>query len=224
MIELYHKNHTNKQYTSIGLFREIKNKINPKKVLYPGSYVHITPSLIFPDVTYVDSFKNTKKFYDSKEVKEYINENKEYSEESQFTFYQQDYFKDIPEDLESFDVVISQYAGFVGQAVKKYLKRGGVLVCNNSHGDASMASLDGDYELYAIYRRRSDDKFTISDKNLSDYLIPKKKDSLSKELLERTMRGVAYIKSPSGYIFRKKWPFFGIFMRLFPNRFRDHWA
>lgn len=72
MIELYKKYNLDKDYTSIWLFRELKNKYNHDRVLYPWSYVHITPSLIFSDVTYVDSYKNTHKFYEDLEVKKYI--------------------------------------------------------------------------------------------------------------------------------------------------------
>ena len=204
MLELYKKNHIKKEYTSIGLFREIKKKFDPKRILYPGSYIHITPSLVFSDVTYVDSFKNTHRFFESLEVKNYIVKNKEYDEKPQYNFYHQNYLKDLPEELESFDVVISQYGGFVGQAVKKYLKGKGILVCNNSHGDASMASIDPDYELIAVYNRRTDEKFSISKKKLNEYLIPKKEITITKEFLEKTMKGIAYTKSPSGYIFRKK--------------------
>ena len=203
-LELYKKNHLDKDYTLIGLFREIKTMFNPKKILYPGCYIHITPSLIFPDVTYVDSFRNTNKFYENLEIKKFIEKNKEYTEKSKFKFYLQDYSKDLPEELESFDLIISLYGGFVGQAVKKYLKKGGILVCNNSHGDATMASLDSAYELIAIYNRKSNEKFTISSKNLNEYLIPKKKITITKKDLEKTMKGIAYTKSPSGYVFRKR--------------------
>ena len=203
-LELYKKNHLDKDYTLIGLYREIKTMFDPKKVLYPGCYVHITPSLIFSDITYVDSFRNTDKFYESQEIKKFIEKNKEYSEKSKFKFYLQDYSKDLPEELESFDLVISLYGGFVGQAAKKYLKKGGLLVCNNSHGDATMASLDPDYELIAIYNRKSDETFTISSKNLNEYLIPKRKITITKKDLEKTMKGIAYTKSPSGYVFRKR--------------------
>lgn len=166
--------------------------------------MHVTPSLVFPDVTYVDSFRNTQKFYQSSQVKEFIEKNKKYQEKTNLKFHHQDYCKDLPEDLESFDVVISQYGGFVGMAVKKYLKKGGVLVCNDSHGDASMASIDANYELIAVYNRRTDEKFSISSKGIKEYLIPKKKVKVTKESLEKTMKGVPYTKSPSGYIFRKK--------------------
>lgn len=204
MIELYNKHHLDKEYTLIGLFRKIKELYNPRRVLYPGCYVHITPSLIFSDATYIDSFRNTHKFYESAEVRDFIDKNKEYSDKANFKFYHQDYYKDIPEEIESYDVVISQYGGFVGQAVKKYLKKGGLLVCNNSHGDASMASIDPDYELLAVYNRRSDENYSISDMNLDEYLIPKRSVEVTKELLDKSMKGIGYTKSPSGYIFRRK--------------------
>lgn len=64
---------------------------------------------VFPYVTYIDSFKNTYKFYENYEVKEFIQKNKEYSQDAVFNFYQQSYTSDIPEALESFDIMISQY-------------------------------------------------------------------------------------------------------------------
>lgn len=200
---LYKKYHIDKDYTSIGLFRELNKKFNIKKVFYPGSHVHITPSLIFPHVVYADSFRNTFKFFEDPYVLEYINENKEYSEDVTFKYYQQDYTKPFEELTKEFDLVISQYAGFVGQAVKRYLKKEGILVCNNSHGDTSMAFLDKDYELVAVYRRLTDDKFSISSKDLDQYFIPKKGLHPPRKEILKNMRGVAYIKSPSGYIFRK---------------------
>mgnify|MGYP000026062657 CR=1 FL=1 len=201
--ELYKRHHIDKQHTSIGLFRELNTKFHIEKVLYPGSHVHITPSLIFSNVIYADSFKNTYKFFQAQDTIEFIKKNREYLEEPIIHFYQQDYRKPF-KDLEiEFDLVISQYAGFVGQASKKYLKNGGILVCNNSHGDASMTSLDTDFELIAIYNRRADEKFSISEKNLANYLIPKNGIQPTKEKLLKSMQGIAYTKSPSGYIFKK---------------------
>ncbi len=202
-LSLYNKYHVDKDYTSIGLFRALKEKYAIDKVFYPGCYVHITPSLVFPDVTYADSFKNTFRFFNSDDVLAFVKVNKEYPEEPVIRYYQQDYKEPFTALTEEFDLVISQYAGFVGQAVKAYLKTGGLLVCNNSHGDASMAALDPCYELAGVYKRKTDASFTISDKNLQDYLVPKSGVTPTKEQLEKTMRGIAYVKSPSGYIYRK---------------------
>jgi len=201
--KLYKKYHVDKAYTSIGLFRELDKSFNVDKVFYPGSHVHLTPSLIFSNVTFADSFRNTYKFFEDKGTIDFIKKNKKYSEEPVIRFYQQDYNKPFKELDKEFDLVISQYAGFVGQAVKSYLKKGGLLVCNNSHGDASMASLDPDFELIAVYRRKTDYKFSISDKNLEEYLKPKNEIEPTKEQLMKSMKGIAYTKSPSGYIFKK---------------------
>lgn len=203
-MELYHKFHTEKGYTLIGLFRAIKKKFNPKRILYPGCYVHITPSLVFSDVVYVDSFRNTDKFFQNQEVKQFLISNKEYRNKCKFVFYKQDYFDDLTEKMESFDAIISLYGGFVSKAVKKYLKKGGILICNDSHGDASMASLDPDFKLIAVFNRKADDNYSISSTGLNQYLIPKGRKKITKNHLETSMRGIAYTKSPSGYIFMKK--------------------
>lgn len=202
--ELYKRHHVDKDYTSIGLFRELNKKFVIEKVFYPGSHVHIAPSLIFSNMTYADSFGNTHKFFEDHETIDFIKKNKEYREGPVIRFYQQDYNKEFKDLGEEFDLVISQYAGFVGQAAKPYLKNGGLLVCNNSHGDASMASLDPDFELIAIYRRKTDDQFGISNKNLHEYLKPKNGVEPTRTELMKSMKGIAYTKSPSGYIFEKK--------------------
>ncbi len=200
---LYKKYHIDKDHTSIGLFRELNRRFKVEKVFYPGSHVHITPSLIFPDVTYADSFRDTYKFFEDKNTIEFIKEAKDYSVEPIIRFYQQNYNQPFQELGKEFDLVISQYAGFVGQAAKPYLKKGGLLVCNNSHGDASMASVDSDFELAAVYRRTIDDKFTISNKNMEEYMKPKSGIQPTKKQLMKSMKGIAYTKSPSGYIFKK---------------------
>lgn len=201
--QLYEEYHSGKDHTSIGLLRQLRDLFEIEKVFYPGSHVHITPSLIFANVTYADSFRNTHRFFEDSETHQFIDDNKEYAEEPLIRFYQQDYYEPFDELGKEFDLVISQYAGFVGQAVKSYLKKGGLLVGNDSHGDASMASIDLDYELIGVYIRIADDQFSISNTNLNEYLKPKKGMRPTREQLKQSMKGIAYTKSPSGYIFRK---------------------
>lgn len=201
--KLYKKFHVDKGHTSIGLFIALNEKYSIDKVFYPGSHVHITPSLVFSEVIYADSFKNTFKFFEDPETLAFVSANKRYKEEAIFRFYQQDYEQRFNGLSKDFDLVISQYASFVGQAVKSYLKIGGLLVCNNSHGDASLASLDPSYQLTAVYRRLADDKFSISENKLGDYLIPKSGVIPTWKEIVTKRRGIAYTKSPSGYIFKK---------------------
>ena len=60
--EEYDKYFTSRQFERMGLFELLKNNYDIKKALYFGSHIHITPSLVFPDVVYVDSlFQELKK-------------------------------------------------------------------------------------------------------------------------------------------------------------------
>jgi pyoverdine/dityrosine biosynthesis protein Dit1 len=81
------KYYTDRDYEQIDLFRLIKKKWDIDRVIYPGSYVHISPSFVFSDVVYMDSDTNAKKFFKSDDVKNYICERKEYSDNLKFSFY-----------------------------------------------------------------------------------------------------------------------------------------
>ena len=98
--------------------------------------------------------------------------------------------------------MISQYAGFISRACRLYLKVGGILVVNNSHGDASMASISNDYKFIAVINKRGK-KFSLSTRNLEQYFIPKKNIEITEEFLEKHMRGVGYTKTATDYIFKR---------------------
>ena len=138
-VKIYSKYHLERKDERLGLFLRLSEKYTIKKVLYPGSFVHLTPALVFPFTCFVDSDRRAGKFFDSLEVSEYVSNHKIYKSDAEFIFHLSDYNKGIPEQPNSFDLLISQYAGFVSQACKQYLKIGGIIVANNSHGDASMA-------------------------------------------------------------------------------------
>lgn len=199
----YKKYFIDKDFERIGLFKAIKDKYDCKSALYPGSFIHISPSYIFPDVVYVDTDSQAKKFFeDMGQVNKIIKAGKLYDQESNVAFYGQSYKKpiDIPEG--SIDLLISQYAGFISLHCKKYLKNGGILLVNNSHGDASMARLDDDYSLIAVVKKQGGN-FRISDKDLQSYFIPKKPVKVTRSYLEETQKGIGYTRTASSYIFRK---------------------
>ncbi len=131
------------------LYRIVADEYDIKIAIYPGSHIDIAPSMVIPKVIYIDNFKGAIKFFKHLDsIKEYIEKNKEYSAPAEIKFLGQDYNQ--PLDIEKVDLIISQYAGFVGQAAKDSLKIGGILLCNDSHGDASLAKDDEDYKLIAV--------------------------------------------------------------------------
>jgi len=201
--ELYKKEYIDKQFERRGLFAELQEKYAVKSALYPGSYVHVTPSFYFPDVVYVDSFKKANTFFDDrKTVIAFINENKTYPEPASFRFIHKDYSKALDLDEGRFDLLISQWAGPISQSCKKYLKAGGILLANNSHADSGLAYLDPDYQLAAVVKSNKG-KFSISEKNLDAYFIPKKEQAVSFETLMQSGKGIGYTKTANSYIFKK---------------------
>jgi len=201
-IDIYNKYFVENGFERLGLFEEIRNQYSIQSALYLGSFVHITPALVFPKTAFIDSDRRVRKFFDSPEVKEFVHKNKQYKEEPNIFASQQNYEKPIAIEQESFDLLVSQYAGFVSQAGKKLLKPGGYLVANNSHGDASMAFLDADYEFIGV-ANHSKGKWRISDKSLDDYFVPKKDKHPSEEEVRASMKGVGYTKVAANYVFVK---------------------
>ena len=100
-------------------------------------------------------------------------------------------------------MLISLYAGFISKYCKDLLKKNGLLLANNSHGDASMAQLDNDFTFFGVINYQNK-KYYLKTENLDEYFIPKKNITVTKELLEKTNRGVGYTKSASFYLFKKK--------------------
>lgn len=180
--QAYQKYYIDRDYEQVDLFRLLKNHYDISKVIYPGSYIHISPSFIFPYVVYIDSDKNAKRFFKSDSLNEIVEDRKEYPGDSTIVFHGMDYREIIADYQSKFDLLISQYAGFISDACKPYLRIGGYLLVNNSHGDAGMASIDPDYQLIAaVHRRRG--KYQLSTTSLKDFFIPKKDIKVSRELL-----------------------------------------
>lgn len=185
-----------------GLFSILSINFPIKRVLYPRSYVDITPSFYFPYTVYVDNDKKVNKFFKKGEmIKDFIDRNKEYSEDSFFKYFPNDYSNKIDEDEHSFDLLISLYAGFISKYFKNYLKNGGFLIVNDSYGDASLAQLDNNFRLIAIINL-IDSKYIISQKNLDQYFILKKQFVVTVDYLENFQKGIDFKKKADFYLFK----------------------
>ena len=49
-VQIYKKYYIDRDYEQLDLFRLINRTYEITRAIYPGSYVHISPSFIFPDV------------------------------------------------------------------------------------------------------------------------------------------------------------------------------
>ncbi len=201
-IQAYKKYYIDRDYEQVDLFRLIKKTYKITSAIYPGSYVHISPSFIFADVVYIDSDKKAKQFFNNDQLIEFIRDRKEYIEDPKISFHGIDYKSSINGLHRKFDLLISQYAGFISDACKGYLKIGGYLLVNNSHGDAGLASIDEDFKLISTVHK-AEGKYRLSHTFLERYFIPKNKIIVTKELLHKTGKGVGYTKTAPLYIFQR---------------------
>lgn len=132
------------EYASV--YDLIAEKFSVRTALYPGSADDTTPSLSIPYVAYIDKSSFAADFFRDKDaLLQKLDRLKHYEEPCTFDFYAEDY--NSPLELPRFDLLISRYAGNVGQAMKQYLRDGGILLVTEGPEDADLAFCDADYEL-----------------------------------------------------------------------------
>lgn len=199
---LYATYYIERQSERIDLFEALSDRYASQSVLYPGSFVHVTPSMVYPTVVYVDADKQARRFFSDPSNYDFINGRKQYEQDASVTFHAADYREALPEPDARFDLLISQYAGFISQYCKRYLRIGGMLLANDSHGDASMAFLDEDYQLVGVVLE-VDGKCRVSEANIDTYFVAKAGKTPTKAGLEATQRGAAYQKNADAYLFRR---------------------
>lgn len=201
-MKLYKEFLVEKEFERKEVFAQLQAAFQIKAVLYPGSFVHVTPSFFFDEVVYVDTDKRAKTFFDDPDLSEFISSNRKLPNTPPIKFISADFREPLDLPDERFDLLISQYAGFISLHCKRYLKTEGLLLVNNSHGDASMASIDSDYELIGVYIKQRG-KYRFKDTGLDSYFVPKRATEVTQEALLSSGRGIGYTRTASSYLFRR---------------------
>ena len=157
------------------LFTTVRDNVEASRVLYPGSFVDVAASFVFPSVTYVETDGRAAEFFDDAQgVDEIILANQASPEARVVEFIAGDCRSEQGLPDTSFDLVVSLYAGYISEHCTRYLRVGGHLLVNPSHGDAAMASIDKRYRLTAVIKSRGENGYRIDTEDLDTYLVPKK--------------------------------------------------
>lgn len=184
------------------LFTAVADAIDATSALYPGSFVDLAPSFVFTSVTYVDTDPRAARFFaDTGGIREIVVDHHGPAEPT-IEFLAADYTRELDLADDSYDLLISLYAGFVSASCTRYLRVGGTLLVNPSHGDAAMASIDNRYRLHGIVTSRGG-HYAVRTDDLDTYLVPSRPVEVTQALLRRTGRGVAYTRSPFAYLFER---------------------
>lgn len=186
------------------LFDSIADTVDAETVLYPGSFCDVAASFVFDSVTYVDSDTRAKKFFgDTAGIAELVaTTTGDEEREPEISFIKADYTKPLDLEHGSFDLLVSLYGGLVSDHCTEYLKIGGFLLVNGSHGDASMASIDERYQLVGVVISRAGD-YRVTRHDLNSYFVSKKRQEITPELVRELGRSVGYTKSPFAYLFER---------------------
>jgi len=181
----------------------LKSNYAIKRAIYPGSWIHLTPSLVFAYVAYVDSFRNLKYMLNDQELLDYINRNSELNGKPIIKVHQMDFRDEIPEEKHSFDLLISLNSGFVSQHCGSFLKKNGLLFVNNEHYDAIKAFVDEDFLPVGVFS--SNGKFIKQSKSIQKYFLTNNNELMTSEMVLENSK-----KSPSKakYKLKKKAQFY----------------
>ena len=185
------------------LFTAVAAEIDARTVLYPGSYVDVAPSFVWPNVTYVDVDHRARRFFgDVEGVLQIITDHTGAPVRPVVRFIHGDFTTELDLPVQGFDLMISLYAGPISLHCTEHLRVGGYLLVNSSHGDAALASIDPRYELDGVVISRAGD-YRVSRHELDSYLIPRKPVEITVDSILNAGRGIVYTKSPFAYMFRR---------------------
>jgi len=207
-LEKYLSNYGGIDDPHLRVLKLLKNNYEIKRVMYPGSWIHLTPSLVFPYVVYVDNFAKMESMLSDPELLEYIGTNSEIYGESIIKVHPIDYRSEIPEEKTSFDLLISLSSGYVSQYCGSYLKKNGILFVNNEHYDATKAFVDKDFSPIGVFTYTR--KLIQQPKSIHEYFLTKKDEVITSEMVTENSK-----RSPSKakYKLKKKAQFY-LFSRL----------
>ncbi len=173
-----------------------------ERALYPGSYVDLSPSTAIRSVTYVDTDRRAATFFsDPDRVYAELAGRAGPGAGQDVRFLAADYTQPLELPDESVDLLISLFAGPVWEHCRRYLRPGGWLLANTSHGDASLAALDPSVRLAAAVHHR-DGHDRVATDALWEYLVPKRPETAEADRIRSSGRGIAYTRTAFAYLFQ----------------------
>lgn len=185
-----------------GLFAALTDAWPIERALYPGSYVDLSPSTAIPSVTYNDTDARATRFFaDSDLVRSELDGRTRPGAGEHVTYLAADYTQQLDVPVDGADLLISLFAGPVWEHCRPYLRPGGWLLANTSHGDASLAALDPALHLVAAVQHTGD-RYRLDVDAIADYLVPWRPDAADAEKIRASGRGIAYTKSAFAYVFQ----------------------
>ncbi|MGB5952589.1 MAG: class I SAM-dependent methyltransferase [Ornithinimicrobium sp.] len=184
------------------MFHSVASAYGVSRALYLGSYLDLAPSTAIASVTYVDTDKRAAQYFaDPTRIEADLKDRAQPGAGVDIDFLAADFTDTLPIDDGSIDLLISLFTAPGWEHCRRYLKPGGLLLANTSHGEASLAALDPELGLVAAIHHR-EQRYRLDQEGLDCYLIPKKPEAAAAGAIRSSGRGVAYTRSAFAYLFQ----------------------
>lgn len=170
------------------IFSDVKDFCSDiNNVLYPGCDKHISASLIFSDVTYIDFNSKMEPFFNDPPIRSWIEDNKKYDNSVTIKFQNVDYMKFSMSKTSNFDLVISASAGLISNSpCMDYLRLGGYFLVSDAHFDARNVFIKNNFSLIAVYDN-SKKKMEFDKGSLDGHFITTKNEKITKEQVDESV-------------------------------------
>jgi SAM-dependent methyltransferase len=173
-----------------------------ERALYPGSYVDLSPSTALRSVTYVDTDPRALGCFAAHDrVRAELAGRSGPGAAQEVRFLAADYTQPLDVPDSSVDLLISLFAGPMWEHCHRYLRPGGWLLANGSHGEASLAALEPTLRLVAAVHHK-DGRYRLVTDRLDGYLVPKRQHTANPDHIRSTGRGIAYTRTAFAYLFQ----------------------
>ncbi|MGB9374403.1 MAG: hypothetical protein WCA82_09610 [Jiangellales bacterium] len=183
-----------------GLFAAVADHVPVERARYPGSYVDLSPSTALRSVTYVDTDARAARFFaDPDLVQDELAGRTRPGAGQDVRFVAADYTQPLDVADGGVDLLISLFAGPVSDHTRRYLRPGGWLLTNSSHGDASLAALDPTLHLIAVAHHR-DAHYRLTTDRLQEYLVPRRPETANADRIRASGCGIAYTRTAFAYL------------------------
>lgn len=199
------------------IFRQALRLTRAENVLYPGCHRHLTPALVFSDVTFVDCDSKVAPLYSDPAAKKYVETNKEYDAEPNYKFHCYNANGKMPKiENDSYDLLISLSAGAIAQPCARYVKPdgNGYLLVNDAHSDARSAFVDSNIWKLVAYWDDETNCYATNDLDRCFQVIQAKSEEtkpITKEQVQESIavgtvrkRSFKLLFEPMFFLFQRK--------------------
>ena len=185
------------------LFQAIAQQWDIESALYVGSYLDLAPSTAFASVTYVDIDRRAAAFFANEVlVSSQLQGKTAPGAGERVEFLHADHTSPLPLPDSSVDLLISLYTVPAWASCQQYVKPGGLLLSNASHGEASLAALNPNLRLEAVIDEDAGG-YQINHQDVDDYLIPKNAEQADVDFIQAHGKGIRYTKEAFAYMFSR---------------------